>query len=210
MISGAQIRAARGLLDWTRDDLAKRCGVTGPAIKNIESNPDVKPHQKTLEAIADVFRSHGVEFTERGVCWADKSVRILEGEDAYMRMLDDVFYVTSKRAGEVLWAYGDDRSVRPGELEAEERIRSNGARFRSLIQEGSDYVRWDRKEYRQVPKAYFNHDLQVIYGDKVAQVVDGGRQILIIDNASLAKTERGKFDLLWQFLQPLSKKGKKL
>jgi hypothetical protein len=43
----------------------------------------------------------------------------------------------AKTGGEVLFFYSSDRCTRPGEYEAEERIREAGARFRSLIEEGS-------------------------------------------------------------------------
>ena len=125
--------------------------------------------------------------------------------DAYLRMLDDVHQVTRSLGGEVLFFCSDDRSTRPGEEEAEERIRSNGVRFRCLIEAGNNFTRWPRKEYRVIPKDYFNHDLQVIYGDKVAQMINGGEKILIVHNASLATTARNVFNLLWSLMRPLPK-----
>jgi hypothetical protein len=105
----------------------------------------------------------------------------------------------------VLFFCSDDRSTRPGEEEAEERIRANGVRFRCLIEAGNNFARWPRKEYRQIPAEYFNHDLQVIYGDKVAQMINGGEKILIVRNASLATTARNVFNLLWSLIRSLPK-----
>lgn len=208
MITGAQIRAARGLLDWTRDELAKRCGITGPAVKNIENNPAVKPHQKTLEALRDIFAANGVEFTERGVRWIDDMVKVLEGEDAYLRMLDDVYYATHKTGGEVLWFCSSDRCTLPGEYEAEVRIRDAGVRFRSLVEEGQSTPTWPRKEYRQIPTQYFTHNLQVIYADKVAQILDGGRRVLILHNETFTTTARNVFNLIWSLMKALPKLDK--
>ena len=122
-----------------------------------------------------------------------------------MAMLDRIYLATRKSATEILWFCSDDRTTQSGEIEMEERIRSNGTRFRCLIEEGNDQVRWPREEYRQMPSEYFNHDLQVIYGDEVSQLIDGGRQILIITNKSLAQTERNKFNLLWPHMAVLPK-----
>ena len=42
MITAAQLRAARGLLDWTRSDLAKAANVSPETIKNINTEPSVR------------------------------------------------------------------------------------------------------------------------------------------------------------------------
>lgn len=205
-ITGKQITAARALAGWTAAELAEHAGLSRDAIMKIEAG-SVQPREGTIADITGAFAGIGVEFTERGVRWSDDVVKILEGEDAYLRMLDDIYYATHKTGGEVLFFCSDDRSTRKGEYEAEERIRSNGVTFRCLIEEGNDYARWPRKEYRQIPSDYFNHNLQVIYTDKIAQLIDGGKKILIITNPSLATTSRNIFDLIWSLMRPISKKG---
>jgi len=208
MITGAQIRAARAFLDWTREELAKKSGLTTDGIKRIESNPDQRPHQKTLEILVEVFTDNGIDFSPNGVRLTDETVRILEGENAYMRMLDDVLQ-TTKKGGEVLFFCSDDRATRPNEIDMEQMIRNNGVHFRCLVEEGNDFTRWPRNEYRQIPSEYFNHDLQVIYGNKVAQVIAGGKKIMIVTNTSFATTARNIFNMLWPQMRPLPKKSKK-
>jgi transcriptional regulator with XRE-family HTH domain len=203
-IAGKQITAARALADLTVAELAERAGLSRDAIMKIEAGT-VQPREGTIADITRALAAAGVEFTEKGARWIDDVIRVLDGEDAYLRMLDDVHQVTRKAGGEVLFFCSDDRSTRPGEEEAEERIRSNGVRFRCLIEAGNNFTRWPRKEYRQIPTEYFNHDLQVIYGDKVAQMINGGEKILIVRNASLATTARNVFNLLWSLMRPLPK-----
>lgn len=203
-IAGKQITAARALADLTVDELARRAGLSRDAIMKIEAGT-VQPREGTIADITKALAAAGVEFTEKGARWIDDVIRVLDGEDAYLQMLDDVFQATRKSGGEVLFFCSDDRSTRPGEEEAEERIRGNGVRFRCLIEAGNDFTRWPRKEYRQIPKEYFNHDLQVIYADKVAQAINGGEKILIVHNASLATTTRNVFNLLWSLMRPLPK-----
>jgi transcriptional regulator with XRE-family HTH domain len=201
---GKQIAAARALADWTAAELADRAGLSRDGVMKIEGGA-VQPRTGTLADITAAFASIGIEFTERGVRFADDVIKVLEGDDAYLRMLDDITYVTHKSGGEVLFFCADDRSTRPGEQEIEERIRAAGVRFRCLIEAGNDFTRWPRREYRQIPGKYFNHNLQVIYADKVAQMIDGGSKILIIRNASLATTARNIFNLVWSQLPPMPK-----
>lgn len=205
MITGEQIRAARALIDWTRDQLAEKCGLTVDGIKRIETNPNQRPHQKTLDIITEVFANHGIVFTPRGVERADDVVRMLEGKNAYMGMLDDILATTAATGGEVLWLFADDGVSRPGEHEIEQRIRDNGVRFRVLIKQGNQITTWPLEEYRQIPAEYFNHDLQVVYGDKVAQVLSGGDKIMIINNPSFATTSRNLFNMLWPIMRKLEK-----
>lgn len=62
MITAAQLRAARGLLDWTRSELAKASGLSAETIKNIEHG--VYAPQNRHPAIIHACAAHSVEFTE--------------------------------------------------------------------------------------------------------------------------------------------------
>ncbi|WP_280824534.1 helix-turn-helix domain-containing protein [Pseudaminobacter soli (ex Li et al. 2025)] len=60
-ISAEQIRAARGLIDWTREDLAKASGVTVRTLARVESSQTV-PREATLAALSSALEAAGVEF----------------------------------------------------------------------------------------------------------------------------------------------------
>ena len=63
MITSAQIRAARGMLEWTRADLAEKSGVGFSSMQRLESANGVPGAQfKTLEAIKEAFEKAGIEF----------------------------------------------------------------------------------------------------------------------------------------------------
>ena len=63
MITSAQIRAARGILDWSRRDLANSSGVSFASMMRLESFDGVPASNfKTLEAIKKAFEEAGVEF----------------------------------------------------------------------------------------------------------------------------------------------------
>jgi len=63
MITRDQIRAARGLLDWTQKDLADRANVPLSQIRNIERGV-LDPRASTLAAIEQAFDEAGVIFLE--------------------------------------------------------------------------------------------------------------------------------------------------
>ena len=61
-INPAQSRAARGLLDWTRDQLSDRSGVAKRTLVRFEaSEGETRP--STLAAIRTALEAAGVEFT---------------------------------------------------------------------------------------------------------------------------------------------------
>ena len=65
MITGAQIRAARAMLQWSSAALARRCGVTQESIREAESingAPDLEV--EAIAAIEAAFKSGGVEFID--------------------------------------------------------------------------------------------------------------------------------------------------
>ncbi|MBU3732512.1 MAG: XRE family transcriptional regulator [Beijerinckiaceae bacterium] len=63
MITGAQIRAARGLLRWTAKDLAEHSGTNRFTIQRLEQSDGIPPSRsQTLADIKRAFEEAGVEF----------------------------------------------------------------------------------------------------------------------------------------------------
>jgi transcriptional regulator with XRE-family HTH domain len=60
MVTSAQIRAARGLLNWTVRDLAERSGVHRNTISRVETETTGPGH--SLAAIRAALEAAGVEF----------------------------------------------------------------------------------------------------------------------------------------------------
>ena len=64
VITARQIRAARGLLEWSGDQLAEKVGVTRATLSKIESDL-VQPQERTLGRIAEVLDMQGVAIYRR-------------------------------------------------------------------------------------------------------------------------------------------------
>jgi len=60
MITPAQCRAARGLLDWTQQGLADEAGVGVVTVRQFEAG-DATPRRATLRVIEQAFAKAGVE-----------------------------------------------------------------------------------------------------------------------------------------------------
>jgi transcriptional regulator with XRE-family HTH domain len=63
MITSAQCRAARGLLDWTQQELADRAGIGIVTVRQVEAGLS-KPRRATLEVIKRAMEAAGVEFID--------------------------------------------------------------------------------------------------------------------------------------------------
>jgi DNA-binding transcriptional regulator YiaG len=61
MISPAQCRAARGLLDWSQQELAKKAGVGVVTVRQLEAGTH-QPRRATLDVVRRCLESGGVEF----------------------------------------------------------------------------------------------------------------------------------------------------
>jgi len=64
MITAAQIRAARAMLEWTREQLAKASGVSHSAIADFEKGRNASMLTETARKLIDAFSDAGVEFTD--------------------------------------------------------------------------------------------------------------------------------------------------
>jgi transcriptional regulator with XRE-family HTH domain len=63
MVSAAQCRAARGLLDWSQQELADRAGLGIVTIRQIEADI-TDPRRATLVVLKQAFERAGVEFID--------------------------------------------------------------------------------------------------------------------------------------------------
>jgi transcriptional regulator with XRE-family HTH domain len=64
MISPAQCRAARGLLDWSQHELAEKAGVGVVTVRQLEAGTH-QPRRATLEVVRRCFELTGVEFIDQ-------------------------------------------------------------------------------------------------------------------------------------------------
>jgi transcriptional regulator with XRE-family HTH domain len=63
MITPAQLRGARAMVGWSREELAKRSGVSAPTVRDFEINGS-DPKQGTVQKWRRALEAAGVTFIE--------------------------------------------------------------------------------------------------------------------------------------------------
>jgi len=63
MVTSAQCRAARGLLDWSQLDLAREAGIGIVTVRQVEAGAGT-PRRATLVVLKQAFEKAGVEFID--------------------------------------------------------------------------------------------------------------------------------------------------
>jgi predicted transcriptional regulator len=64
-ISTRQIKAARALLAWSQDELAKSCGVSAPTIRRLEAvDGELGGRAGTRKKICAAFSQAGIQFLD--------------------------------------------------------------------------------------------------------------------------------------------------
>lgn len=64
MINDKQMRAARGLLGWSREELAERAGLSAPTIKRMETVGPKRSSVENVQAVKNALQDAGVVFID--------------------------------------------------------------------------------------------------------------------------------------------------
>lgn len=205
MIEPRQIRAARALLNWSQDDLAKASGIARSSIKNIE-NDITTARKDTIYDIQLAFENCGVEFLPgSGVRIKNETVTVFEGEDAFKNLLDDL-YVTAKTGSdneililgldEELTEKFDNVSLIKNYLE---KIEKAGIKEKIITHEDSKRFINTATSYKAIPKEFFSQTPLHIYGHKVSFLFGNvNRKVVVIDNEQLADMLKKLFGFVWE------------
>ncbi|MGB9154833.1 MAG: helix-turn-helix transcriptional regulator [Alphaproteobacteria bacterium] len=202
MITGSQIRAARSLVGWTAEELAERAGVNRESVFRAERADDkngFRPLAATTEKITRVLNDEGIVFIGlSGVDRRSDSLRVLEGEDCYLRLLNEVLLTLKGRpGGEVLSICTDDSISPPAVVEAIKQWHDAGIKCRFLSHAKAQKFDFPREEYRLIPSKYFNNSVMVVYANKVATLRSDNKEVVIISDEDQAEMLRGLFNLIW-------------
>jgi transcriptional regulator with XRE-family HTH domain len=137
MPTGKQIRAARVLVDWEAQTLAKKVGLSRNAILQIERG-EFRGRPKTLEKIVQVFAKAGVEFTENeGVCRRPEGIETFEGHERFHAFSDFIYAHVKQYGGDICISAVDERLFQKYRREPE----AHRARMKELVDSGDVKVR---------------------------------------------------------------------
>lgn len=209
LITSAQCRAARALLNWSQPELAQRCGMHVQTISAFESEVST-PTKTTLQKIALAFEGEGIEFLpESGLRKRDQNVRIYQGQENYADFYQDVYNVARTVGGDfcvnnvnerdfLKW-FTDEAKTHIGRMEELISTLSNFS-MRILIEEGDTLMPGKNfASYRWVKNADFQDVPFYVYGDRLAIMIfePDDVYICVIQNQRVADAYRAQFDISW-------------
>jgi len=223
--SSSQLRAARGLLDWTRAQLAEFSGVSESTIHRIETDA-MQPHAKSVKSLIRTFNGNGVEFMDDGgIRPMQQSVEVLVGVNGLRKFFDYAYEYTKEHGGTICQIGFDEtffvQSFRYPLLMQKDRMQKvaeerGDFKVQSIISEGDmNFYAKEYKEYRWLPKEFLKMVPFYIYGDFLGimsfQTIPSPT-IILHKFPAIAQAYRKQFEVMWKMARvpdPLSKPKKK-
>lgn len=204
-ITTAQIRGARGILNWSQQDLAHRTGISATSIGSIE-NGQTTPRASTLETIRNTFERNGIEFLGLdGVRTRSASVRTYSGKTGFLEFYDDVYHTLVSTPGQVCVSNVDEKEFEmwAGDIFTQHSKRMgslSNVRYKIMIKEGDlNYLASSYAEYKWIRKELFASVPFYVYGDKLAIVLFSPEpSVILIENKAVSDAYRIQFEVLWE------------
>ncbi len=204
MIGIEQIKAARGLLDWSQEDLSHHSGISKTAINNLERRV-VTPRQQTADALQSAFEVAGVEFIDGpGVRLRGDNLKVktFEGKESIFRLWGDILETLSAGEERLISGVSENKFISKVEEEqfneAMQRFIKRKIKGRILSLHGDTNFSDPSSEYRWVSKEQFSQVPFFVYGNKYALLLwEPVQRVLLIENKAIAESYRQKFNLLW-------------
>jgi transcriptional regulator with XRE-family HTH domain len=211
-ITTAQIRGARGILNWSQQDLAQRTGISATSIGSIEIG-QTTPRHNTLETIRTTFERNGIEFLGlEGVRVQSNYVTRLTGSDGFSAFLDDVYQTaiahgTPEKPTEVFlsnvlhenwikWMGPDKWKNHTRRMTESKDVMD----VRIIVKYGDwNFPAQAYSQYKWFPQEMFSDKSFYSYHDKLAflNFTDGNVEIMIIKQPEFAEGYRNLFRIAW-------------
>lgn len=191
-LSPEQLRAARGLLNISQDELAKQAGVAITSIRQYELGNTASLQQKTLNALMAFFAEKLEFIGDRGVALRERGHLVLEGVHAKEFLLDDIS--KHHQGKELLVLCGNTTSPQFHTQSFCEALREKGYTTRCICQTKDCPF-----PIKTFPVPFDPSVLQIVYGSTVAQMV-APEKILLTRSNMLSEGLAQIFELLWSML----------
>lgn len=221
-ITTAQIRGARGILNWSQQDLAQRTGISATSIGSIE-NGQTTPRASTLETIKNTLERNGIEFLGLdGVRQQASFIQTYSGTSGFRDFMDHLYDVAKTYGGEIVlfnanpmnwykWLGEDWFNAHS------KRMHDLGSKinFKITSKEGENlFISKEFAEYRWFPSELFNDKALYSYGDNLAFVnfEENDVSVVVLKQNDFAKAVKVLFNIAWDHVavSPENQKQKNL
>lgn len=217
MITITQIKAARALLGWTQNHLAKAANLSLPAINNIERSL-VSPRKETLQAIENALCLGGVIFIDQSgvqLQQPELETQVIEGPE-WLKEYDEFLFSHLNSAEDLLDLFSCDEEqwiIHGSTTNAKYYEHKQKVRFkeRILIPRKQHFITNSRDVYRLYNDNAFGETSWQIFGPYVAHIMWMKRQVLLLKSPTLVASHRILFNELWEkALPPTDAQWKKI
>lgn len=204
-ITTAQIRGARGILNWSQQDLAQRTGISATSIGAIE-NGQTTPRESTLSTIRKTLENAGIEFIGlEGIRQRRDDVRVYSGRDGLIEFYEDIYTTVRDKVSEVLVSNVDERIFvealgEYAKIHINRMEQLKNVYYKILTREGDNYAPGSGYgEYRWIPKELFASVPFYVYGKKLAIIVfEKEPSVILLQYPSIADAYRVQFFDMWE------------
>jgi transcriptional regulator with XRE-family HTH domain len=211
MITGRQIRAARGLLKWSCPVLAEKAGLTRETINKIQADA-IQPREGTLNDIMRAFDQHGVEFIDTtGVRIKPQGVEVLIGPGGLQQFFNNVYAHARDHGGKIVqlgidenlfWAMGKEFSEAHRKRMAKLVEERKDIQVDAILSHGdTNFIASGYNHYRWISKDIFAPVPFYIYGQTLA-IMDfhtiPAPTILVHKFPAITEAYRKQFAAFWK------------
>ncbi len=212
MITGRQIRAARGLLGWDASALAEKANLSRETISNIE-NGTVQAREATLHGIARVFDTNGVEFIDnQGVRFKPTDITVYDGLDAFEAYYDFMYEHLKQNGGDVCLSIYDETLLVKFRKDPEihrnrmrELVKRGDVTFRGLVTK-SEFLTHNYMQLKWLPHQYPVSTGFYAFGECLALMsfVDPlSPYVIVIKSGPMTQAYREGFNIAWENAEEL-------
>jgi transcriptional regulator with XRE-family HTH domain len=206
-ITTAQIRGARGILNWSQHDLSARTGISPTSIGSIENGLS-SPRESTLTSIEKAFEDSGIEFLPNdGLRKKSGEIKVYQGRSGFWDFYEDVYLTLKSTPGEVVVSNVDERKFEKWLGTENLQVHLSrmkdlvGVSYRILVKEGDDYylATPDYSFYRWIPSSSFSSVPFYVYGQKLAILLfDSDPTVIVLNYPAVAEAYRMQFEAFWE------------
>ena len=208
MIKALQIRAARALLNLSREDLAKLSDVSAATIHNIENELHAT-NAATLDKLAVAFANAGIIFIgQTGVELNTQIVKLFHGQTGLEDFFNDVYKSISDNKNHIIRITGVDESKFMQSLSQnftskhiQRMLELKNVEVRVLTNAKHDRIRLQYVNYKHMPEPYFSLIPSYNYANKLAYVMWEPLQVVLIEHPKLAEAGVKQFDFIWDTIR---------
>jgi len=214
-ITTAQMRGARGLLNWSQSELSKRTGISTTSIGNIEAG-NTQARESTLKIIRQAFENVGIEFIgTEGMRKKNDTIDIYEGQNGFHNFFDLV-YQTILTENANIYACNIEEAIfekwagDKGKEHLDRMSNVTNLKCKVLLKDGdTNFVASSYAEYKWLPKNLFSSVPFYVFGSRLAMILfDMEPKIIVLNNNAVTEAYKKQFMGLWEIAnKPLLKEA---